>query len=333
MFRGHCQPNVPGDLGFYDLRLPETRLAQAELARHYGVTAFCYWHYWFAGRRVLDRPFREVLKSGEPDFPFCLGWANQTWSGIWHGDPDRILIEQTYPGDADHSRHFYALLEAFADDRYFKVDGRPLFYVYQPQRLPEARRVTDLWRELAHREGLKGLHLVGQVHGASSAWMPTDHGFDAAVLAGLPLLLMETSWRMPRRRVLSILRRWRRRPTVYEYRNVLSTLMAELPSGGLSYPCVLPNWDNTPRSRENGLVLQNSTPEYFRLLLRNAFDRVADRAPAQRLVFIKSWNEWAEGNYLEPDRRFGHQYLEAVRIELDRFQAERERSLRVPHHA
>src|SRR5437879_9338189 len=113
LFRGHRQPDLPTDLGFYDLRVAETRAAQAQLAAAHGIEAFCYWHYWFAGRRMLERPFDEVLRSGRPDFRFCLGWANQTWSGVWHGAPEQVLIEQTYPGEEDDRRHFAAVLPAF----------------------------------------------------------------------------------------------------------------------------------------------------------------------------------------------------------------------------
>lgn len=317
LFRGHDQPHIPGELGFYDLRVPDTRMAQAELARQYGISAFCYWHYWFAGRRLLERPFTEVLTSGEPRFPFCLAWANQSWSGIWHGHPERILMEQTYPGLDDHTKHFYALLPAFADDRYFKVDGKPLFYVYQPRGVPEPKRVTDLWRELAHRAGFKGLHLVGHAFDAST-WIPADHGFDALVVASLPLLLMESSWRRPGRRVRSIYRRLRRRPTVHRYRSVLDSFLPDTPPGVLNYPCVVPNWDNTPRSGMNGLVLHDSRPEYFRILLRQALHNSSTSEAREPLVFVKSWNEWAEGNYLEPDRQFGRAYLAVVKDELER---------------
>jgi lipopolysaccharide biosynthesis protein len=315
LFPGHYQPHVPADLGFYDLRVSETRAAQAELARRYGISAFCYWHYWFGGRRILERPFAEVLKSSEPDFPFCLGWANQTWSGVWHGEPHRVLIEQTYPGPADHERHFYALLDAFTDDRYFKVDGKPLFYVYQPLSLPEPRRVSDLWRELAHRNGLKGLHLVGET---STTWLPEHHGFDATVRVRLPLRLAETSWKHPWRRARTIYRQLRSRPTIYSYRDAVRTLLPDAAPSGQSYPCVIPNWDNTPRSGVNGLVLHDSTPEAFGLLLRRALQAVSEQPPDRRIVFIKSWNEWAEGNHLEPDRRHGHGYLQVVAEELAR---------------
>ncbi|HEX7787590.1 MAG TPA: glycoside hydrolase family 99-like domain-containing protein, partial [Methylomirabilota bacterium] len=178
LFRGHYQPRIPGELGFYDLRVPETRWAQAELARTHGVEAFCYWHYWFAGRRILERPFREVLRLREPDFPFCLAWANQTWTGIWHGLRDRTLIEQTYPGRQDYVAHFHAVLPALQDPRYVTVDGKPLFYVYAPREMPNALEFTDLWRDLAVKAGLKGLYLVGE--GSVVAGMQ-KHGFDAGV--------------------------------------------------------------------------------------------------------------------------------------------------------
>src|SRR6185295_18996445 len=149
LFPGHYQPHVPADLGFYDLRVPETRADQAQMARAHGIEAFCYYHYWLAGKRLIERPFNEVLASGEPDLPFCLCWANQTWTGIWHGAPNRILIEQTYPGMDDHARHFDFLVQAFMDRRHVRVDGKPLFMVYEPTLIPDVRKVTDFWRDRA----------------------------------------------------------------------------------------------------------------------------------------------------------------------------------------
>src|SRR5260370_41455353 len=132
LFRGHYQPHVPADLGFYDLRVPETRQAQADMAAAYGIEGFCYYHYWFAGKRILERPFNEVLKSGQPKLPFCLCWANHTWTGIWLGEPNRILIEQTYPGEHDHRAHFDALLPAFTDPRYVTMHDKPIFVIFRP---------------------------------------------------------------------------------------------------------------------------------------------------------------------------------------------------------
>jgi lipopolysaccharide biosynthesis protein len=313
MFPGHYQPHVPADLGFYDLRLPETRAAQAELAQVHGIEAFCYWHYWFSGRRILERPFAEVLKSGEPKLPFCLGWANQTWSGIWHGDPDRILIEQTYPGAADHEAHFNTVLQALGDERYVRVDGKPLFYVYRPMSIPEVRRFTDVWRNLAHRAGLPGLYLVAE---GGREWNPAEHGFDASVTVNLPSLQGWQPWWHPMQRLQWEWRKRRGLPTIIRYEDAEPDILPPRRSGIKSHPCLLPNWDNTPRSGRNGLVLHDSTPELFRRQVRRGIAIAESGPPEERLLFIKSWNEWAEGNHLEPDLKFGRGYLEVIREEL-----------------
>ncbi len=161
LFPGHRQPRVPADLGFYDLRVAETRAAQAAMARDCGVEGFCYWHYWFGnGRRILERPFHEVLASGEPDFPFCLAWANQSWTGIWHGNPGTTLIEQTYPGPADEVAHFEWALPAFRDPRHMRVDGKPIFVVFAPHDLPSTTSFIAHWRALAREAGLPGVYII-----------------------------------------------------------------------------------------------------------------------------------------------------------------------------
>lgn len=305
LFDGHYQPHIPADLGFYDLRVAQTRQAQADLARQYGIGAFCYYHYWFAGRRLLERPFNEVLASGEPDFPFCLCWANQTWTGIWHGAPDRVLIEQTYPGREDVIRHFHALLSAFHDKRYLRHRGKPLFVIFQPLELPDSRRFVELWQRLAVDHGLAGIHFAGVTWDWN--WNHRAAGFDAALpLKHLPLLT--------RRQKPSP-----GRPTIYQYRDVKPCAIPSAVTGRTHYPCVLPNWDNTPRCGADGLVLHDSTPELFRSEVRRAFDWSRRRPAEERIVFIKAWNEWAEGNHLEPDLRHGHGYLEVIRQELEAF--------------
>jgi hypothetical protein len=316
LYRGHYQPHVPADLGFYDLRVPETRQQQADLARDYGIEAFCYYHYWFAGRRILERPFQEVLASGKPDFPFCLCWANESWTGIWHGAPRRILIEQTYPGPDDHRAHFETLLPAFADARHVRVDGKPLFLIYKPEKLPDARQTMALWQDMAVKAGLPGLFMVGTT--AIAGWNPLEHGFDARV--DLPLVTAR-SWVSRRRPIAWLRQRYeehRGLPTIHSYEKAIVERLAIPATDFDSYPCLVHAWDNTPRSGKNGVVMEGSTPALFRTLLTRAVEASRPKPPDRRLVFLKSWNEWAEGNHLEPDQKLGRAYLEAIREALVR---------------
>ena len=299
--------------------------AQAALARDHGIEGFCYWHYWFAGRRLLERPFNEVLESGRPDFPFCLAWANETWSGIWHGRPNRILIEQTYPGESDYIAHFNAVLPAFVDARYIRVDGKPLFIVLMPDGIPDAKSFTNLWRRMAEKAGLPGLCILGFMRENGS---PEDYGLDGRLPMGWPdtpsnskfeqFILRRTGRTIEHFRTATAfkLRLGKPGPRVVGYEKVFRrAYLGELQSG--SYPVVYSCWDNTPRSGRRGYVLQGSTPEKFAHLLRQAMDQVAPWSPEHRIVFIKSWNEWAEGNYLEPDAEWERAYLRAVQEVID----------------
>lgn len=318
LFIGHQQPNVPADLGFYDLRVAEVREEQAELARAYGIEGFCYWHYWFGGgKRLLERPLNEVLASGKPDFPFCLAWANHTWSGVWHGCPDRILIEQTYPGVEDYTAHFYAMLNAFRDPRYMKVDGRNIFGVYKPRDLKEPGLFMDTWRELAAKEGLGGFYFIAMV---DYPWDTPDGGFDACTANPPVAMLTHQNIKPLNEEIEKKTLKYRffskekpQLPQIYSYESFVENAFPEKIRRRDFHPCVVPNWDNTPRSGLNGFVLQGSTPELYGKHLREAVSLVADNDPDHRLIFIKSWNEWAETNYLEPDLRWGHSYLEETR--------------------
>jgi len=312
LFHGHYQPHVPADLGFYDLRVPETRTAQAEMAREYGIEAFCYYHYWFAGERLLDQPFNEVRDSGEPDFPFCLCWANATWTGIWHGNPGKTLIEQKYPGTDDYEAHFQELLKAFTDKRYLTVDSKPLFIIFKPNDIPGVQSMTDFFRKRAEDAGLPGLYLVGVSH--LDNWNPEENGFDAAIVQNIPGLIGKVPWRYPLLKLKSWLNKGRL--TIYQYKDLLKSFVPEKTKKLEYLPCVIPNWDNSPRSGMNGLIMQGSSPELFRQSLRQALNNVSTKPAEHQLVFLKSWNEWAEGNHMEPDLRFGHHYLQALQAEL-----------------
>jgi len=297
LFDGHYQPHEPAELGYYDLRDPEVRRAQALLARRYGIEGFCYYHYWFGdGRRLLERPFDEVLASGAPDLPFCLCWANQSWSGIWHGAPDRILMEQRYPGEDDARAHFGFLLRAFRDARYMRVDDRPLLAIYEPRKVP--RPYIELWRRLAESAGLKGLFMLGVRHLRDRS-NPQLLGLDGAIDMRIPLPA----------------RSWVADSSVGVIMDHAEIAHLEIPRrepGLRTFPCIGPSWDNTPRLGARGVVYVNSSPELFAENVRRAALFLADDPPQQRLLFVKAWNEWAEGNHLEPDRKYGHQWLEAL---------------------
>jgi len=314
LFKGHYQPVIPADLGFYDLRLSETRVAQAEMAAAYGVEGFCYWHYWFAGRRMLERPFNEVLSSGSPNFPFCLGWANHSWSRVWKDEPNHLLIAQTYPGEADDRAHFDCLLKAFQDHRYMTVDEKPLFVVYGPKEMPDAKRRFDFWRESALKAGLRGLYIVGV--NLLDYKDVAALGLDAVTISTMGIINTTNS---VYNKVTRITWGIRRKlpfdgPRIIEYGEAIKHLVPDLKKFNReAYPCVFPNWDNTPRRGRRGYVVANSTPALFEDHLKEAVSALDDRVNEHKLVFLKSWNEWAEGNYMEPDTKWGLQYLEALK--------------------
>jgi Glycosyltransferase WbsX/Glycosyl transferases group 1 len=308
LFTGHEQPHIPGELGFYDLRLSETRAAQAELASEYGIHAFCYYHYWFGGKLLLERPFDEVLASGEPDFPFCLCWANEPWSRRWDGSPHDVLQVQPYSREDDLA-HIAWLLPALADPRAVTVDGKPMFLVYRARSLPDPARTTDTWRREVRRAGLPGIHLVAVETARDPGWDATQVGFDAKLHFA------------PQFGLLPGLAQAKRNghgpgPRVYDYELASKVLADPEPVPYPRYETVCPRWDNTPRSGRSGLVLHGSSPEAYGRWLSQAVERAQRHSPNRRLVFVNAWNEWGEGCHLEPDVAHGRAYLEATRAAL-----------------
>jgi len=309
LFKGHDQPRIPADLGYYDLRVPEVREAQAQLAKTSGIEGFCYWHYWFGnGKRLLERPFDEVLKSGQPDFPFCLAWANETWQGFDFGSEGRnVLIEQNYPGEEDYIAHFQEVLPAFLDKRYIQVNGKPLFYIYKPEQLPNPSRFIELWQELAKKSGLKGVFFVCQGLDRHLLDQHEKAGFDAINTNRFKELFHKRSlWSKIQRRVFRL-------PVIFNYKEVIKILGDSADAKENYFPTVIPNWDHTPRSGRRGNVFQNSTPKLFKKHLSDTLETIKDKPYEKKIIFLKSWNEWAEGNYVEPDKRFGLGYLEVIK--------------------
>lgn len=319
LFKGHYQPRVPADLGYYDLRVAETRKAQADMAREYGIEGFIYWHYWFGnGKRLIERPFNEVLSSGDPDFPFCLAWANETWKGFAHGMTNRnILIEQLYPGVEDYTAHFYAVLPALKDKRYITIDGKPLFMIYKPVGNPEIRVFMDTWLKLAAENGLSGIYFIGHcIDPKFSIREVLDNGFDAVNTTRLfnYTLNHNTVSNKIYSRLNKILRGV---PYAYPYKKVSKYFITPKEDKLENvFPSIIPGWDHTARSGREGLVLTDSTPHYFEKHVKEVIHLVENKASEHQVIFLKSWNEWAEGNYMEPDLRWGLKYLEAFKRQI-----------------
>lgn len=315
LFKGHYQPRVPSELGYYDLRLPEVRIDQAKLAKEYGVDGFCYYHYWFGkGKRLMEMPFNEVLKSGCPNFPFMLCWANESWnSKFWNIDgkvDKKLLIEQEYCDENDYIEHFYTLLPAFKDNRYIRIEGKPAFMIYRPKDFKDADKFIEIWNSLAIKNGFNGIYFIGHTENINRDKNEIiNKGFDAIN----PNRIYEASKRSSIATFLTkVKRRILRIPNKVDYKKRIYSFTGEEEKENNVIPTIFPNWDHTPRSGVGGLVYINSTPENFKKHLKYVMS-IVDKKPHNKIIFLKSWNEWGEGNYVEPDLKYGRQYLEAIR--------------------
>ncbi len=312
VFPGHYQPHVPGAFGFYDLRIPEVREAQAALASEYGIAGFCYHHYWFGGRRLLERPFNEVLSSGKPDFSFCLCWANENWTRRWDGKEQEVLIQQQH-SDGDDVNFIRSLFPAFKDRRYIRINGRPLLVVYRTELLPNPARSGMIWREEMKKAGLEDLYLCRAETFTSydNHIDPATIEFDAAV--EFP---PHAIWSNGVRRAVCE-KNSAFKGEIFDYEQVVyGSLVRPKPTYKL-FRGVMPAWDNTPRKPKNGYIFVNSSPELYQEWLADCIRwTVRYHQGDERLVFINAWNEWAEGCHLEPDLKYGHRYLEATRKAL-----------------
>ena len=320
LFRGHDQPHIPADLGFYDLRLPDVREQQAELAREAGIEAFCYWHYWFGnGKRLLERPFQEVVASGKPDFPFCLGWANHSWfKKLW--DPkakgkDTLLIEQTYPGVEDYVAHFKAMLPAFKDKRYFRVNGKLFFLIYDPVGFEDVTTFIKTWRELAKVNGLKDFYFVGTDYESRNKELILSRGLDA--IYNNDTLNVHHHLSKVKKYLLYLGRHYLKKPSVFKYKKAIKYMVTEDCRNNNVIPLITPNWDHSPRSGGKATLFSGSTPELFKQIAMRSISIVKDKPQEEQIVIIKSWNEWGEGNYMEPDLEFGHGYINALREAIE----------------
>lgn len=329
LFHGHDQPRVPTELGYYNLKMPEVREEQAQLAREAGVDGFLYWHYWFGnGKTLMADIFKDVLESGKPDFPFALAWANHSWYAKgWNKDAvhdKRLLIAQEYPGEEDIQQYFETLLPAFKDSRYIKVDGKPLFLIYDPTTLPDI--YLKRFKELAVNAGLGGLYLIANIvrpNDPKEKYL--ELGYDAVTYQRLssasPKFTQGSLW------FGRAYKLWRfakgiflhRPPRMSDYSKCYHDLITDVEKEPDVIPAIVPQWDHTPRSGWNGTFFINSEPQYFKLHALEAMNAIKNKPEENQILILKSWNEWGEGNYMEPDITHGRGYIDALRQAIEEY--------------
>lgn len=320
LFKGHYQPRIPADLGFYDLRLPIVREQQAALAREAGVEGFCYWHYWFGnGKQLMAEIIDEVIATGKPDFPFCLGWANHSWyAKNWNtkdsGKKDKLLIEQTFPGDEDIRKHYEYALKAFKDPRYIKVGNKPFFMIYIANDIPN--NFTQLWNKWAIEDGFDGIYFVGNVDAQEDSNKYTAQGFSAVIKDRIKAQRFAHSLSQKKTikgLIKKLYNRTLKRPEgLFQYEDSIKAYLDESDDSRENViPSIIPNFDHSPRSGANGYIVEGSTPELFEKHASRVLSLVQSKQ--NKIIMLRSWNEWGEGNYLEPDLKYKDGYIRALR--------------------
>lgn len=317
-FPGHYQPHLPADLGFYDLRLEEARIAQAQLAQQYGIHGFCFYHYWFNGHRLLNRPLDDMLASGKPDFPFMICWANENWTRRWDGKDQQVLMHQEYTeqDDAEHMR--FLCRRFFNDRRYIRVNGKPFFVVYRPALNNRMLKTLETWRKIAREEGIGELYL-GFMKSSDDGIILESSGFDCAIdfqpdFGNLPPRIYENIGNRVLRK-LGVRESAYIDNRVFDYEAYTARMMRR-PIQPKVYPGITPMWDNSARRKKGATIFRNSTPEMYGTWLKHIVSAYQSVDSDSKFIFINAWNEWAEGNHIEPCQRWGRQYLEETKKAL-----------------
>jgi lipopolysaccharide biosynthesis protein len=319
LFEGHYQPHLPTDLGFYDLRLPEARVAQAELAKAYGIHGFCYYHYWFNGKRLLNQPIDGMLKQKELDMPFMLCWANENWTRRWDGMESDILMQQNYSFEDDKEHMRWLCKDVFSDKRYIRVDDKPVFVVYRHNLFPDIKKTAKIWRDIAVKEfGYKDLYLF-ITESFGNKIDPNKIGFDATIEFS-PLDVIKNKIEIKHKDSLFNMFKNKKKALKIDFRDfqlgVKDCMYRQLPDYKL-YRGVTPSWDNTARKKENWIVAKGSSPELYYKWLKHVVTHFKPYSKEENFIFINAMNEWAEGNHLEPCIKYGTAYLEATKKALE----------------
>lgn len=308
-FVGHYQPRKPGELGYYDLRLKEVMARQIELAKNYGVSAFCFYYYWFDGERLLERPLNMFLQNKDLDIQFCYCWANENWTKRFSGTDEGVLMKIT-PSLENYQRFIEAVLNDFQDERYYRIDGKPALSVYRPSLIPEVNQVLTFWRERAKSVLGKDIYIIA-VQERDSTFNWTSVGFDAETEFQPKQIQHEC--RDITRKVNPIRKDFA--GSVYDYEHLVNNRIYYIDENRKKkvYPAIMPMWDNSARRNFRGLIFHGSTPKLYQKWLVDILkDTVKRKDLDDNLVFINAWNEWGEGTYLEPDQYYGYAYLQAT---------------------
>jgi lipopolysaccharide biosynthesis protein len=315
-FPGHYQPRLPADLGFYDLRVPEVRIEQAEMAREHGIYGFCYYHYWFNGHLLMERPLEDMLESNKPDFPFMICWANENWTRAWDGGTKQILIKQNY-SEEDDLNHIRYLMKFFRDRRYIRINNKPVICIYRTTLIPNVKKTIQIWQEEAQKENME-LYICRFESFCEEGEKYLVEGIDAAIEFQPHNIKAYNRYKNILKRVINKALRMTGCRDIFSlklnYKDYVHYQLARILPSYKYYPCVTPMWDNSPRRKHNPyFAFYNSTPEIFGKWLKNVIKKYCPYSDEENFIFINAWNEWAEGNYLEPDMKWGDQYLEAVK--------------------
>ncbi len=319
LFEGHYQPHLPTDLGFYDLRLPQARAEQAKLAKEHGIHGFCYYHYWFNGKRLLHEPIDGMLKQSDLNMPFMFCWANENWTRRWDGRDKEILIQQKYSKEDDIAHIRWLCEHVFSDERYIRIDEKPVFMIYRHNLFPDFRETVKLWREIAIKEfGYKDLYLL-ITESLNDTTNPENMGVDASVEFSPHVIISDHQQNVAQHKPWAKFLKLKKKasPKYRHFKTGLEwALKRNLPDYKL-YRSVTPSWDNTARRGENGIIVHGSSPELYQYWLQNIVTSFKPFSEEENLVFINAMNEWAEGNHLEPCIKYGRAYLEATKNAMD----------------
>lgn len=342
LFPGHPQPRVPQGENYYNLLNDDVKVWQAKLAKEHGIYGFCYYHYWFNGKLVLEKPMEQMLKDPAVDIPFCVCWANEPWTKAWVGK-NEVILPQFYGGEKEWKEHYDYLAPFFKDPRYITEDGKPLMIIYRAEVIPELNRMLDYWEELARADGFPGLHYAYQSITFDMLTDKDDSRFDWNIefqpsyawwdMSSSSALKGSRFWawlRSAKRKLYAFVEKRlgfdmerylgnaRQRQDVLKmsYDDVWQAVLARTPESEKNVPGGFVGWDNTPRKGTNGRVLVGDSPAKLEKYLTEQIRR-AKEVYHKDTLFLYAWNEWAEGGYLEPDERFGLGNLEAIRNALN----------------